>query len=68
MRSVSILWLVGANPLQVLGAAGIEVLEIEGLIDEAVRAVFSGETLNHMVKRSPTACGASCQGNGMGCG
>ncbi|MFZ0612425.1 MAG: NifB/NifX family molybdenum-iron cluster-binding protein [Desulfobacterales bacterium] len=59
---------VGANPQKVLAETGIEVLEIEGLIEEAVRAIFAGETLNHMVKRSLTACGASCGGNGMGCG
>jgi nitrogen fixation protein NifB len=59
---------VGQNPQQVLSATGIEVLEIEGLIDEAVRAVFAGESLKHMVKRSLTACGAACGGNGLGCG
>ena len=59
---------VGGNPRKVLTAAGIEVLEIEGLIDDAVRAVFSGASLKHMVKRSLTACGAACGGNGMGCG
>ena len=59
---------VGTNPMKVLSAAGIEVLEIEGLIDEAVRAVFAGESLKHMVKRSLSACGAGCHGNGMGCG
>lgn len=59
---------VGSNPQKVLAAAGIAVLEIEGLIDEAVRAVFAGESLNHMAKRTLTACGESCSGNGMGCG
>jgi nitrogen fixation protein NifB len=59
---------VGANPRKVLTAAGIEVLEIEGLIEEAVHAVFAGESLNHLVKRELTACGAACGGNGMGCG
>jgi nitrogen fixation protein NifB len=59
---------VGGNPQKVLKSAGIEVLEIEGLIDEAVRAVFAGESLNHMAKRSLTACGEACSGNGMGCG
>lgn len=59
---------IGANPQKVLSAAGIDVLEIEGLIDEAVRAVFAGKSLNHMVKRSLTACGEACTGNGMGCG
>ena len=59
---------VGANPQQVLGEAGIEVHEIEGLIEEAVRAVFAGESLDHMAKRSLTACGAACTGSGLGCG
>ena len=58
---------VGANPQKVLAGAGIEVLEIEGLIDEAVRAVFAGESLKHMTKRTLTACGSSCQGSGVGC-
>ena len=59
---------VGGNPRKVLAASGIEVLEIEGLIEEAVRAVFAGESLKHMAKRSLTACGAACGGNGLGCG
>jgi nitrogen fixation protein NifB len=59
---------VGVNPQRVLANAGIEVLEIEGLIDEALRAVFAGESLKHMTKRSLTACGSSCEGSGMGCG
>ncbi|WP_319405230.1 radical SAM protein [uncultured Desulfosarcina sp.] len=59
---------VGGNPQKVLSAAGIKVLEIEGLIDEAVRAVFACESLSHMVKRTLTACGEACGGNGMGCG
>ena len=59
---------VGENPTRVLKASGIKVMEIEGLIEEAIRAVFTGESLNHMAKRSLTACGAACGGNGMGCG
>jgi nitrogen fixation protein NifB len=59
---------VGENPRKVLTAAGVEVLEIEGLIDEAVRALFAGESLTHMTKRTLTACGAACGGTGAGCG
>ena len=59
---------VGETPRKVLTAAGIEILEIEGLIDEAVRALFAGEDLNHMVKRTLTACGAACSGSATGCG
>ena len=59
---------VGENPRKVLTAAGIEVLEIEGLIEEAVRAVFAGQGLNHMIKRPLTACGSTCTGSSAGCG
>ncbi len=59
---------VGESPRKTLAAAGVEVLEIEGLIDEAVRALFAGEGLNHMVKRTPTACGSACSGSATGCG
>jgi nitrogen fixation protein NifB len=58
----------GDKPRKVLGDAGVEVLEIEGLIDEAVRALFAGESLNHMAKRTLTACGAACSGSATGCG
>jgi nitrogen fixation protein NifB len=59
---------VGANPRQVLTRKGIEVVEIEGLIDEAVRTVFDGGSLRHLTKRKITACGAECSGTGAGCG
>jgi nitrogen fixation protein NifB len=59
---------VGGSPKKVLGDSGIEVIECEGVIDEAVRAVFSGESLSHMAVRRPFACGAACGGNQMGCG
>jgi nitrogen fixation protein NifB len=58
---------VGANPKKVLSNTGIDVIECEGVIDEAVRLVFSGQSLNHMAVRQ-TACGSGCGGNMMGCG
>ena len=59
---------VGANPRKVLSDSGIDVIECEGVIDEAVRAVFAGESLNHMAVRRPFTCGSGCGGNQMGCG
>jgi nitrogen fixation protein NifB len=58
----------GPNPRQALTRKGIEVVEIEGLIDEAVRTVFDGGSLRHLTKRKITACGAECSGTGGGCG
>jgi nitrogen fixation protein NifB len=59
---------VGAKPKKVLSGSGVEVIECEGVIDEAVRAVFAGESLNHMAVRRPFACGSGCGGNALGCG
>lgn len=59
---------VGGNPKKVLSDSGIEVIECEGVIDEAVRAVYAGESLDHMVVRQQFACGSGCTGNAMGCG
>ncbi|GBC61750.1 nitrogenase cofactor biosynthesis protein NifB [Desulfonema ishimotonii] len=59
---------IGENPRRLLTMRGIDILEIEGVIDEAVRAVFEGNSLKHLIKRNMTACGAGCSGTGMGCG
>jgi nitrogen fixation protein NifB len=58
---------VGANPRKALGESGIQVFECEGLIEEAVQAVFAGKDLQHMAVRRPLACGSGCGGNQMGC-
>jgi nitrogen fixation protein NifB len=59
---------VGAKPKTTLSAGGIRVLEIEGLIEDALRAVFSGESLDHLARRQASACRAGCGGGGLGCG
>ena len=59
---------IGESPRQALTESGLDVLEIEGVIDDAVRAVFDGQSLKHLIKRNMAACGAGCQGTGMGCG
>ncbi len=59
---------IGDTPEQILTADGLQVLSLEGMIEEAVPAYFKGLTLNHMIKRRRTACGESCGGMGGGCG
>ena len=59
---------IGANPQKVLSDSGMAVIVCEGVIDEAVRAVFAGESLNHMAVRQTLVCGSGCGGNQMGCG
>jgi nitrogen fixation protein NifB len=59
---------IGTNPKNVLTRDGINVLVLEGVIDEAVTALMNGSSMNHLIKRTRTACGAECSGTGGGCG
>ena len=38
------------------------------LVDEAIQAIFEGQSLRHLIKRDMTSCGAGCSGGGGGCG
>jgi nitrogen fixation protein NifB len=57
----------GASPCSVLGARGIRVVLMEGLIEEGLQAIYRGAEI-----RAPCArqhrCGSGCSGNGLGCG
>jgi len=59
---------IGEAPQKAMTAAGIDVHVIEGLIDDALSAVFEGKSLRGMVKRAPRKRGEACSGMGMGCG
>ncbi len=59
---------IGENPKKILVESGIQVYEIEGLIEDAVGRFFSGENINHLIKRETTGCKAACSGTGEGCG
>lgn len=59
---------IGDNPMQVLKTRGVDVMVVEGIIEEAVKTVFEGGNMNRMIKRKTTACGAACTGTGGGCG
>ena len=59
---------IGENPKKILNDNGIDVLEVEGMIAEAVTAVFNDESLRHLAVRKIKACGVGCGGNAMGCG
>ena len=59
---------IGESPRRVLTRNNIELFEIEGMIDTAVRAVFEGGSLNHMLKRTSNGCAGGYTGGGGGCG
>lgn len=58
---------IGHNPREVISKKGIDILELDGMIDEAVEAVFEGYSMNYMIKRDVNACNRPCDGAGMGC-
>ena len=58
---------IGHNPREVIAKKGIDILELDGMIDEAVEAVFEGYSMNYMVRRDVDACNRPCEGTGLGC-
>lgn len=60
----------GPTPQKALSATGIKVIEMEGIIDEGLKAVFNNQPLPASLKRRFTSCGAgvTCKGSGNGCG
>ena len=60
----------GPSPQKTLNARGLKVVEMEGLIDEGLKAVFADQPVPAAMKRRFTSCGSgvSCKGTGNGCG
>lgn len=58
----------GPRPKQIVEGFGLPVIEMEGLIEEGLEALFHGEAIPAPLRRRFTGCGASCSGNGQGCG
>jgi len=59
---------IGDNPRMVLKKKKIDVLELDGMIEEAAEAVFEGHSTNFMVRRDIKACNHRNPMAGMGCG
>ncbi len=59
---------IGSNPKKVLTKKGIRILEMEGIIEDAVNGIFEGTNISHLIKRERQACGMECTGTGGGCG
>jgi nitrogen fixation protein NifB len=60
----------GPSPQRVLTASGIKVIEMEGIIEEGLKAVYANKPIPASLKRRFSGCGAgiSCKGSGTGCG
>lgn len=60
----------GPRPMKVLLSKGLRVLEMEGLIEEGLKAVYANQPIPATMKRQFSGCsqGAGCKGTGTGCG
>lgn len=60
---------VGPTPQQILQDSGLRVVEMEGVIDEGLKAIYTNQPVPLSLKRRFTGCGAgiSCKGTGNGC-
>ena len=58
----------GGAPKRILDQYGIEMLIVNGLIDEILHGVKNGLNINHLLKTEPFECDRQeCSGTGMGC-
>lgn len=57
----------GQSPLSVLQDSGIRVVQMTGLIDDGLDAVYNGKMLKTIKKADQFSCGSSCRGNAQGC-
>lgn len=59
---------VGPKPNKILNNAGIRVITMNGLIEDGLKSIYKNEKLKTAVPHSKFKCGASCGGDGGGCG
>lgn len=58
----------GPQPRRALEEYGIKIVEMEGMIEDGLTAVFKDEPLPASLARRFTSCGDGCKGTGTGCG
>ncbi|HEX3023710.1 MAG TPA: nitrogenase cofactor biosynthesis protein NifB [Chitinophagaceae bacterium] len=58
---------VGPNPLKILQTSGIRIIQMTGLIDEGLEAVYNGKIVKAVKKPDAFRCGEGCGGNARGC-
>ena len=59
---------IGPSPSSIIGRSGVKIVEMTGLIDDGLDAVYKGKELKTLKKADVFKCGAECSGKGTGCG
>jgi len=57
----------GPQPMRALEDHGVAVVEMEGMIEEGLSAIFAGKPVPASLSRRFTSCGSGCKGTGTGC-
>jgi nitrogen fixation protein NifB len=58
---------IGGNPTEILQNSGMRVIQMTGLIDDGLEAVYNGKQLKTVKKADAFKCGDSCRGTAQGC-
>lgn len=58
---------IGPSPSATIGRTGIRIVEMTGLIDEGLDAIYKGKELRTVKKADVFKCGAACSGKATGC-
>jgi nitrogen fixation protein NifB len=59
---------IGETPMKVMQENGIRVIQMSGLIDAGLDAVYLDLPVRTLCRSEYTHCGESCRGTGAGCG
>jgi nitrogen fixation protein NifB len=59
---------IGETPMKTLHDNGIKVIQMNGLIDAGLDAVYLDLPIRTLCRSDYTRCGESCRGEGTGCG
>jgi nitrogen fixation protein NifB len=59
---------IGETPMKVIQENGIRVVQMNGLIDTGLDAVYLNQPLKVLCRSQYSKCGESCRGAGSGCG
>ncbi len=57
----------GPRPKQIIEGFGLVIVEMEGLVEEGLEALFHDEEIPASLQRRFTSCGNGCSGGGNGC-
>jgi nitrogen fixation protein NifB len=59
---------IGETPMRVLQDNGIRIIQMSGLIDTGLDAVYLNLPIKTLCRSEYTKCGEACRGTGSGCG